>query len=222
MRRLTTILGLLALLLAPLEAFGFWWDQSGQCAADDAMAEASVSESSLDEAVQSAWLALESEEDCSTVDPADPSSNACFEGAEHPVSTLPDLIAQTQAERVVAQMVEQAVDQVALLDTPNLPSPNEASVEDPEMPGVPLIARPELPAPKRAPNSCSVYPDECESAPWVPILNFEASVSPTHHVSALVEIDSIPDPESRRGPPALGVGPSNGFERVLERPPEIA
>lgn len=221
MQRILTILGFLALFIAPLNASALWFSEPGQCAADIAVEEPTAAEMSLQDAVESSWFA-QAEEDCTTGDPSDASGNACFEGAEHPISTLPALIAQTQAERLVADIVGEAVGHVARLDLPLLPSPTEASVEDPSLPGVPLLARPTGPQLPKTPNSCAVYPDECESAPWIPTLNFEVSVPSALDASDILDVASLPDVDDRRGPPATGLGPSTGHERALERPPRIA
>lgn len=206
--RLATILGLFLIgILLPNGAAAFWLPD-GQCADMEAFAL-----SSDDEAVSA------SEGNCTTgLDPTDPSYNACFELAEHPISTLPELIAQTQAERVVAALLDKSrsVTVVNVI----VPSPNEASVEDPAIPGRQLVEM-SIPRPRPRPNSCAVYPDDCETAPTIPTLNLEVSVPHADMTSIPFDVPPAVLPETRRGPPSPGVGPSTGILVRLDRPPQV-
>lgn len=210
MTRLHATIGLLICLLFPADVAAFWL-ADGQCGAIETPHPEAVSLSEVTEA------------DCEGVlDPTDSSFNACFELAENPISTLPELIAQEQAERVVAALLETTDDVVVPADaiTPLIPSPNEASVEDPELPGRPLVATPPLKRPRPTPNSCSAFPDDCENQPHVPTLNLEASSSPANAPCDQLEVPPAILPENRRGPPAPGVGPALGVSSRLDRPPQ--
>lgn len=171
------------------------------------------------------WASLSVVEDvdasggCTDDSLADPSSNACFEGAEYPISVLPHVIAETAAERVTAGLVLTASELVR--PVPPLPSPDEASVEDPHIPGVPLV-KAHVPRPRPIPNACSVDPAECEATPWVPTVELEVSQSFGERIEATMEIERRLDVESRRGPPNLGVGDAAGVTSRVERPPELA
>ena len=209
MNRLLTALTLLIIGALPLEAAALWFNATGQC-------------------FESASMELEpvvSEEDpraegCEQDELDDPSANACFEGAEYPISILPQVIAQTQAERLTAHLVRQAADLAQ--PGPPEPSPDEASVEDPDLPGVPLVKH-APPKPRPTPNACSVYPEECETAPWVPTLNLEAS-RPAGADSHTDFVFPAPpeDLDGRRGPPNPGLAHHEGVRSRVERPPELA
>lgn len=208
--RFSTLIGLLLLALLPGNAYAFWIGGDGQCvdggtaawAADHSPVEVEVS-------------------DCEgAFDPTDPSYNACFELAEHPISTLPHVVAENQALQLAAALVGTSTS----VANPGRgiapwPSPSEASVEDPVLPGQPLVERPALP---RAPaNACAVYPDDCERAPTTPTLNLEAS-SPAAS-SSFHDFTYPPTLEqpTHRGPPAEGVGPAAGVRARLDRPPQV-
>lgn len=212
MGRLATIFGALMVLLLPLDATALWLD--GQCSTgvDQEMWE------DIADAVQQA----EGAQDCDD-DSTDPSSNACFEAAEHPISTLPGLIAQTQAEAMGADVVEDMLEAVVARAVAAEPSPDEASLEDPALPGAPLAERPPMPAPPSTPNSCTAAhaPDQCHSAPTIPNLNLEASVAQGAHSRFDAEIPPAPDHGARSGPSNPGLGPASGVSARVERPPQI-
>ena len=215
MTRLFTILmtlwGILAMPAS--DAWAFWLSNDGQCVTDTA----------APDAMESVDVELSGEpttENCASVtDPSDSSYNACFELAEHPISTLPELIAQGQAERLAAMLVE-TTDSVATPQAqPLLPSPNEASVEDPAAPGQPLVAARAIPRPR--PNACAVYPDDCESAPVTPILNLEAAGPQAASSTGEFELPPPIDIPELLGPPSPGLGPAAGVVTRLDRPPQF-
>ena len=211
MTRLTTIVGLLLMgLLSPLSATAFWFPNDGQC--EDL---SSVSTDAV------GFSDHESSPGCTTVlDPTDPSYNACFAFADAPISTLPELIAQAQAERVVAGLLA-GTKEVLRDSTPMAdPEPLAASLEDPAAPGQQLMERP-MPRPRPRPNSCAVFPDDCEAAPTIPILNLEASTPQADWPASAFEVPPPVEPPARRGPPAEGIAPSNGVMTRLDRPPQV-
>ena len=160
------------------------------------------------------------DEGCEPDSTDDASSNACFEGAEYPISTLPAVIAQTYAERLTAHVVFEAAK--LAVAPPLLPSPDEASVEDPVVPGVPLVHI-DVPRPRTAPNACMANPEECETAPRFPNVSFEASVTPALHASTDFTRPPIArDVHQRRGPPNPGTAEADGVHQRVERPPELA
>ena len=215
MTRISTLIGLIACLLLPLDAAAFWLANDGQCFEDSP----ATTLWNFADADQTSSDAEPTEPDCSSVlDPSDSSFNACFELAEHPISTLPELIAQTQAERVVAALLARTEEVIDV--APLLPSPDEASVEDPKAPGRQLVAEVATPLPRPAKNACSVYPDDCERAPIIPILNLDGSVPQADRPSMHLDIPPALTAETRRGPPAEGVGPAIGVVTRLDRPPQ--
>lgn len=209
MIRSLALIGFVVCLLAPLQAVGLWLPNDGQCF-------------DLGEPVMS-WevddfsaVQFEADPGCSgTLDPTDPSFNACFELAEHPISTLPELIAQNQAEQLVMAML--ATSESIVVVTPLLPSPSEASIEDPDAPGRQLVQI----APPRAPrNACSVFADDCERAPVIPTLSLDGSSPQANPGSSELDVPPPIMPEMRRGPPALGVARARGVVKRLDRPPQ--
>lgn len=220
MMRQATIIGFLFLLMTPLDVAAFWLGGEGQCFVDTAIGPKATD---YDVELDVRSVSLVDEEDCHQAnDATDPSSNICFEGAEHPISTLPSLITQTQAERLVVDLIGTAARVAARANSPQFPPPRDASVEDPVMPGQPLVEALQIPRPRPSPNSCSVYPESCEQAPWIPILNLEASGSSAHSAAQEMEVSQRPEiDESRRGPPNPGVGPAAGIQWRVERPPQM-
>lgn len=210
----SSILGLILVLIVPADAAALWLD--GQCSAglERAMW------SDLSEADE-AETAGDGDEGCD-VDSTDPSSNACFEAAEHPISTLPELIAQTQGERLGAEMVEGVVEAMVAQMDPPTPSPDEVSLEDPVVPGIPLAERPAMPLPT-TPSSCTsaTTPDQCHSAPPIPHLNLEASAPAADTYRYHPEIPSLLDDVERPVPFNPGLAPASGVRTRVERPPEM-
>ncbi len=220
---LLTHLLLVVLCVLPASASAYWLGNDGQCYADESESVAQQDEDvfmSDDEDSSLAVSAVESDDDegCSEEALDDPSSNACFEGAEYPISILPHVIAQTQAERATAALVRNAL---ALVEVaPSLPSPDEASVEDPNIPGVPLVQQNIPPQPRRTPNACSAAdPSQCEAVPWIPTIQFEVSRIVGDDTDPQFSIDPLPDAETRRGPPAPGVAAADGVHPGIDWPP---
>jgi hypothetical protein len=221
MVRLSTIVGLVLLLLVPTDAAALWLD--GQCAtAMDPMWSEFSPPSAADDTDTTDVVEEESGGCDDNAD--DPSSNVCFEAAEHPISTLPELLAQTQAERVTAALVEQAVDAVAARIDAVEPSPSDTSLEDPNSPGRALAERPSMPRPPSMPSSCSAAqaPDNCHNAPPIPTLNLEVSVAQAHSSTFDLSINPAPRAQGRRGPPNTGLAPATGVRSRVERPPQMA
>ncbi len=208
MTRLATIVGLLIVgFLSPLSAFAFWLPNDGQCLEFSPAAETVASV--IDEVVAASGCG-------SVLDPTDPSYNACFELAEHPISTLPELIAQTQAERLVAAIRANGV--AVTVAHQRVPVVIDTSIDDPAPPEPQIVHVPSRP---RRANSCSVYPDDCERAPAIPNLNLDGSVPQADASSVRFEVPPPITPQQRRGPPSPGVGPSTGIVARLDRPPQV-
>jgi hypothetical protein len=212
MAKWITVWALLVGLLAPTHAFALWLGdtQCGDPYESMPTWPADVSVDSTDC----------SDVDLSGIDPSDPSFNACFELAGEPISAEPSVLAEEQARQLVAGIVEAGRD-VADDDTDLLiPSPEEASVEDPARPGQELVPAPTIP--KRDSNSCSTTPDSCETSPVLPMLNLEVSVQKIDSPRFEPEIPEFVVPAEPRGDPrGEGAGPAAGYRDRLDRPPQL-
>lgn len=207
-------------LLFPATAFALWLQNDGACVAQPYAGQSaaqSVAQLASEVAEIDASIVITSD-DCDEVnDPTDISNNVCFELAEHPISTLPDLIAQTQAERAALQLLNQVFDQLP----PALSSPDlGAGSEDVSTPDDVRFAKPRA-FPRHTPNACAVYPDSCETAPTLPTLNLDGTPNATTPCGEL----NLPPPPlavtTRDCLSSTGPGPATGIVTRLDRPPQF-
>ena len=154
--------------------------------------------------------------DCSTVSNVDdPSFNVCFADADNPISTVPEFLAQMQAERIAHRLLVGI--EVAVL----APLEKDGAISlNPEDQATPQLV---LKQPSRD-SECSVFDQECKQAPSGPnALQVQASTVPP------VTEDFIPDMPiwhaaevQNPGTPNLGLAPSEGHQFPLDEPPELA
>lgn len=203
---------MLFVLLLPGTAFALFFPADGQCTVAEFAFESAVGVS-----VASVVEDVDIADGCEPTDLDDPSNNACFEGAEVPISTLPDLIAQNQAERLGESLLARAG---ALLAEPVRVEHLDASITPESEDEIRLVVA----RPRPAPNSCTAAsPDECHSAPAIPGWNLDGSSEPLNSSpldelelrQAWVVLEHAKNPRE-------GLGPADGHRRALERPPSFA
>lgn len=197
------------------EALTMWGPEQGSCydtTVDAAAVE--IAQSTGNEVVASLAVA-DAEPGCADADPDDSSFNICFEDAEGPVSTFPQLIAELRAEKIARDLTDNALALTEVLR----PADSEATSNVFAEPRKPVILPLEEPEPE-----CSSYPVQCRSMPPLPALLVVDASSLSVPIPR-VEFD-YPDvidlPESQNATPFEGLGPAAGFASPLEEPPQVA
>jgi hypothetical protein len=156
---------------------------------------------------------VETEDDtpCSVDDDADAASNICLEAANSPISTLPRLIAEANGKETADMVVESILERMERndVDTEQVelavtPSPDAAPVDD-------------------ATGACSTDTEECRSLPPAPpTLQLDGSSAAARHLLAAIELQDASDDERVNAWAHLRVGPQDGHQRDLDRPPQRA
>lgn len=147
-----------------------------------------------------------------TVDDSDPASNVCLEAANSPISTLPRLIAEANGKETADSVVHSILDRM---------EQNDLEPVDVE---VALTPTPEpTPVKDGSTVSCSTDSEECRSLPPVPpTLQLEASAPGARNIFSSIDLLDAPDDGRINAWAHLRVGPEDGHERRLERPPQRA
>ncbi len=150
--------------------------------------------------------------DCSSVsddDVDDPSYNFCFADAGDPVSALPELIAQKQAEAISAKILEVAQErhEVIVLSQPETKQTEKAVIV------------------KRVRTAeCSSIDITCERQPYSPsALTLQSLAAPPILPMLQLDVDANPLADvAQRHTPNPGLAPADGIKNVLVPPPDMA
>lgn len=152
----------------------------------------------------------ESEQPCSTDGESDASSNLCFEAANSQISTLPDLLAEANGREMAEDVVDSVVERMASND-----------VEPPQPVAAIMTSRGPDPSGDGSKVSCTTTSEECRSLPPAPpTIEFDASTPMAERDHPPVNLDDISDDDDVRAWARLDVGPSTGYERLPDRPPQ--
>ena len=139
---------------------------------------------------------------------ADPSSNVCFEDAEHPISTLPRLLAQWRAEKMANGVVDSVLENIDEAGGP-VPLVVAESSADPV----------HVPTPESN-DRCTSNPSECRALPPLPpSLVIDAAGSSARLAQHLVTVLDLSTPDDTRPWAQLRVRPSDGHRDPPLKPP---
>ena len=208
MRVLVTILTFVFCASPALAAAQYWVEAPAQCGDTGAIEVAwGFAAPASDAAAEAA------EPDCSAVSGVDdPSYNFCFEDAENPISTFPELIAEMRAEKlsamILARVQEQQEAAIAATAAPDIQ----------EQPSV--VVRPVLPLNRE----CSSFDVTCEQQPRLPgALSLQSMMAPPVLPEAVDQFPAAIAAQTRGLDSSNpGLAPADGVQNVLVPPPDMA
>lgn len=206
-RTVGILLALLFGILAPNSAAAFGACTDSERAADDPFA--SIGFFETDEPTMMSLKVESRQPDCSTVDEdseADPAFAACYDSVDLPISTLPSLFAQHQADAASNGILGKVGELLGhVVESPSVePNPAQASVELSPADRVRQAWRSSAQSVPRHEASCTMStPDSCRSAPavpsfWIP----EVTASSASQTLWELEIEPLAQLDRDSGAPA--------------------